>query len=44
MAGGLMALEYFIRLRERAHWKPPTLDANLSKIDIDDQPSDNPLP
>jgi hypothetical protein len=44
LAGGLIALEYFIRLRERAHWKPPTLDANFSKIDINDQPSDNPLP
>ena len=24
LAGGLIAIEYFIRLRERSHWKPPT--------------------
>ena len=23
LAGGLAAIEYFIRLREKAHWKPP---------------------
>jgi hypothetical protein len=23
LAGGLAAIEYFIRLRENAHWKPP---------------------
>ncbi|HKI54069.1 MAG TPA: hypothetical protein VJ987_08070 [Anaerolineales bacterium] len=23
MAGGLIAIEYFIRLRERSHWSPP---------------------
>ncbi len=23
LAGGLIAIEYFIRLRELAHWKPP---------------------
>ena len=23
MAGGLIAIEYFIRLREKSHWKPP---------------------
>ena len=23
LAGGLIAIEYFIRLREKAHWKPP---------------------
>jgi hypothetical protein len=26
MAGGLIAIEYFIRLRERSHWKPPVQD------------------
>ncbi len=31
LAGGLIAIEYFIRLRERAHWKPPVFS--------DDQPS-----
>ena len=24
LAGGLLAIEYFIRLRERAHWSPPS--------------------
>ena len=24
LGGGFIAIEYFIRLRERAHWKPPT--------------------
>lgn len=23
LAGGLIAIEYFIRLREKSHWKPP---------------------
>jgi hypothetical protein len=31
LAGGLAAIEYFIRLRENAHWKPP--------VTSDDQPS-----
>ena len=31
LAGGLLAIEYFIRLREKAHWKPP--------VQTDDQPS-----
>jgi len=31
LAGGLLAIEYFIRLREKAHWKPP--------VTTDDQPS-----
>ena len=31
LAGGLIAIEYFIRLRERARWKPPVVS--------DDQPS-----
>jgi len=31
LAGGLIAIEYFMRLREKAHWKPP--------ITSDDQPS-----
>lgn len=26
LAAGLAAVEYFIRLRERAHWRPPVLD------------------
>lgn len=33
LAGGLAAIEYFIRLREKARWKPP------ATIDADDQPS-----
>lgn len=32
LAGGLAAIEYFMRLRERSHWKPP-VPTN------DDQPS-----
>ena len=31
LAGGLAAIEYFMRLREKSHWKPP--------ITSDDQPS-----
>ena len=31
LAGGLIAIEYFIRLREKARWKPP--------LTSDDQPS-----
>lgn len=31
LAGGFAAIEYFLRLRERAHWKPPVVS--------DDQPS-----
>jgi hypothetical protein len=31
LAGGLVAIEYFTRLREKAHWKPP--------VHPDDQPS-----
>lgn len=26
LAGGLLAIEYFLRLRESARWKPPILD------------------
>lgn len=31
LAGGFLAIEYFMRLREKSHWKPP--------IQTDDQPS-----
>jgi|SRR5215208_4037288 len=31
LAGGLTAIEYLMRLREKAHWKPP--------VTSDDQPS-----
>lgn len=31
LAGGLAAIEYFTRLREKSHWKPP--------VPTDDQPS-----
>jgi len=30
LAGGLIAIEYFIRLRERAHWSPPVIDDDQS--------------
>jgi hypothetical protein len=43
LAGGLIAIEYLIRLRERSHWRPPTTDADLSEIEIDEQSSDTPL-
>lgn len=33
LAGGLAAIEYFMRLREKAHWKPPVT------TETDDQPS-----
>ena len=26
LAGGLIGIEYFMRLREKAHWKPPITD------------------
>jgi hypothetical protein len=32
LAGGLIAIEYFLRLRERARWTPPVMDD-------DDQPA-----
>ena len=35
LAGGLIAIEYLIRLRERARWRPPITD--------DEQPSDSSL-
>jgi len=28
LAGGLIAIEYFIRMRERSHWKPPAKEDN----------------
>ena len=28
LAGGLIAIEYFIRMRERSHWKPPVQEDN----------------
>ena len=33
LAGGLFAIEYFMRWREKSHWKPPI------NTEIDDQPS-----
>ncbi len=37
LAGGLIAIEYLIRLRERAHWQPP--------VDIEDAlPTRDPYP
>jgi hypothetical protein len=30
LAGGLAAIEYFIRLRENAHWKPPVTSDDQS--------------
>jgi hypothetical protein len=36
LAGGLIAVEYFIRLREQARWKPP---ANPDELDDFDGPA-----
>jgi len=30
LAGGLIAIEYFLRLRERARWSPPVVDDDQS--------------
>lgn len=30
LAGGLFAIEYFLRLRERARWSPPVIDDDQS--------------
>ena len=30
LAGGLIAIEYFVRLREKAHWKPPVTSDDQS--------------
>ena len=30
LAGGLLAIEYFLRLRERSRWKPPILDDDIA--------------
>lgn len=30
LAGGLIAIEYFMRLREKAHWKPPVTSDDQS--------------
>ena len=30
LAGGLVAIEYFMRLREKAHWKPPVTSDDQS--------------
>ena len=30
LAGGLAAIEYFMRLREKSHWKPPVTDDDQS--------------
>ncbi len=48
LAGGLIAIEYLIRLRERSRWRPPTTvdnpDYPASTIEnSDDQSSEHPL-
>ena len=43
LAGGLIAVEYLIRLRERSRWQPPSPDPSFSDLEKDDQPSDHPL-
>lgn len=41
LAGGLIGIEYLIRLRERARWRPPDPNIPLSSMDFDDEPSDS---
>jgi hypothetical protein len=43
LAGGLVAIEYLIRLRERSRWQPPTPDLPIPNLENDDQPSEHPL-
>jgi hypothetical protein len=43
LAGGLIAIEYLIRLRERSRWQPPTPNYPIPTFENDDQPSDDPL-
>jgi hypothetical protein len=43
LAGGLIAIEYLIRLRERSRWQPPSPAPSFSDLEKDDQPSDHPL-
>jgi hypothetical protein len=50
LAVGLIGIESLIRWRERARWRPPSLDsqpttsdARLPSLDSNDQPSDSPL-
>ncbi len=38
LAGGLLAIEWLIRLRERARWNPP-ITSNQSPVSSDDQSS-----
>jgi len=40
LAGGLIGIEYFIRLRERARWRPPNPNSLIPDSEDDDQPSD----
>jgi hypothetical protein len=43
LAGGLIAIEYLIRLRERSRWQPPTPNHPIPTLENDNQPSDDPL-
>jgi hypothetical protein len=43
LAGGLIAIEYLVRLRERSRWQPPVPEHKISTPENDDQPSDDPL-
>lgn len=37
LAGGIIAIEYFIRLREQARWQPPASEYPFDESDSDDQ-------
>jgi hypothetical protein len=39
LAGGVIAVEYFIRLREQARWRPPTSGYLYEGTDSDDPPA-----
>jgi hypothetical protein len=41
LAGGLIAIEYLIRWRERARWRLPNPDSRISNSQPDDQPSNS---
>ena len=43
LAGGLIAVEYLIRLRERARWRPPNPDSPIQAHESDEQSSDTSL-
>jgi hypothetical protein len=43
LAGGLIAIEYVIRLRERARWNPPLPESGPADVEVHDTAADHPL-